>query len=263
MGLPVLFFMVKKTTKTTVAGADAIKSSTAAQLPHYKLTLKCQSPKQKEFVKALKEDKNEICFGIGSAGTGKTFLSIATALSLLKNASNGFKKIVIFVTTCESTKELQLGYLKGELQDKIEPYRQNSINTIEKILEQSGNTNPKELAKELIDKGFIQFDLINFIKGKTYENCICILEEAEDLSREDMKLILTRKGGPTCKMICTGDTKQINRSDLRKNIDKSGLKFSADILGSMEQVAVTTFTNQDIVRDPLLTEIITRFEQNM
>lgn len=255
--------MAKKTTKTTDSVGEAVKQPAHSKLPHYKLSVKCQNTKQKEFVKALKEPTHEICFGIGSAGTGKTFLSIATALSLLKDTSNEFNRIVIFVTTCESTKELQLGYLKGELQDKMEPYRQNSINTIEKLLEKSGNTNAKELTRELIDLGFVQFDLINFIKGKTYENCICILEEAEDLSREDMKLILTRKGGPTCKMVCTGDTKQINRADLRKNTEKSGLKFSADILGDMEQVSVTKFNNEDIVRDPLLTEIITRFEQHL
>ena len=187
---------------------------------------------------------------------------MATALSLLKDSSNEFNKIVIFLVTTESTKELQIGYLKGMLEDKILVYQQNSINTLEKIFKLSGNTDPKTLTKELIEKEIIQFDLINFIKGKTYENCICILEESEDLSREDFKLILTRKGGKNCKIICTGDTKQINRTDLRKNKEKSGLKFSADILSDMDEVSVTTFTNEDIVRDKLLTEIIKRFEEN-
>lgn len=248
--------MARKTTKT------AADSKTENKIPSYKVAIKCQNSKQKEFVKSIKDLDKEICFGIGSAGTGKTFLSMATALSLLKDSSNEFNKIVIFLVTTESTKELQIGYLKGMLEDKILVYQQNSINTLEKIFKLSGNTDPKTLTKELIEKEIIQFDLINFIKGKTYENCICILEESEDLSREDFKLILTRKGGKNCKIICTGDTKQINRTDLRKNKEKSGLKFSADILSDMDEVSVTTFTNEDIVRDKLLTEIIKRFEEN-
>ena len=251
--------MARKTTKQTTE----IVNKQNVNFPSYKLTIKCQNQKQKDFVKQLKDYNNEICFGIGSAGTGKSYLSIATALNLLKDNSNNFNKIIIFLTTCESTKELQIGFLKGELDTKIEPYKQNSINIIKKILKNSGNENYEKITNELIEKEFIQFDLINFIKGKTYEDCICILEEAEDLSREDMKLILTRKGGNTCKMICTGDTMQINRSDLRKNKERSGLKFSADILEDMDEVSVTTFENDDIVRDKLLTEIIKRFEKNM
>ena len=249
--------MARKTTKT-----EAKEIVPKDKIPSFKVTIKCQNQKQKEFVKQIKDNNNEICFGIGSAGTGKTFLSFATALNLLQEKTNDFYKIVIFLVTTESTKELQIGYLKGMLDDKLSVYQQNSINTLEKIFKLSGNTDAKNLVKELIDKEIIQFDLINFIKGKTYENCICLLEESEDLSREDFKLILTRKGGKSCKIICTGDTQQINRSDLRKNKDKSGLKFSADILGDMDEVSVTTFTNEDIVRDKLLTEIIKRFEKN-
>ncbi len=251
--------MGRKQLKQTIED-DSVKS---IKLPKYKIAVKCKNQKQKDFINNLKNREKEICFGIGSAGTGKTYLSIAESLSLLKDTDNDYQKIIIFLTTCESTKELRIGFLKGVLDDKIEPYKQNSINTIEKILLNSGNANAKEITKELIDKNFIQFDLINFIKGKTYENCICILEEAEDLSREDMKLILTRKGGDTCKMICTGDTKQINREDLRKNNEKSGLKFASDILNGIPEVSTTVFNNEDIVRDKLLCEIIKRFEENM
>lgn len=232
-------------------------------LPSYKVSIKCQTAKQKEFAKIIKTPHNEICFGIGSAGTGKTYVSMATALSLLKDPNNDFDKIVIFLVTTESTQELRLGFLKGELNDKLQPYKQNSINTIDKIFKNSENENPKQITDTLINKGFIEFDLINFIKGKTYENCICLLEEAEDLSREDMKLILTRKGGKTCKIVCTGDTKQINRSDLRKNKNKSGLEFSANILEDMDEVSVVKFDENDIVRDKLLTEIIKRFDENL
>ena len=124
------------------------------------------------------------------------------------------------------------------------------------------NAKPKELIEELINKGFIQFEFINFIKGKTFENCICVLEEAEDLSKEDMLLILTRKGGDTCKMFISGDDKQISRSDLRNRRERSGLRFAANILSDMKEVSVTEFNTDDIVRDKLLTEIINKFEKN-
>lgn len=232
------------------------------KIPSFKLSLKCKNQKQKEFANNLKDKEKEICFGIGSAGTGKTYISLSVALSLLKDNENEYKTLYVFVPTCESTKELSMGYLKGELQQKSEPYLQNSKNTIIKILEKSNNAKAKELTEELINKGFIQFEFINFIKGKTFENCICVLEEAEDLSKEDMLLILTRKGGDTCKMFISGDDKQISRSDLRNRRERSGLRFAANILSDMKEVSVTEFNTGDIVRDKLLTEIINRFEEN-
>ena len=89
-----------------------------------------------------------------------------------------------------------------------------------------------------------------------------MLEEAEDLSKEDMLLILTRKGGDTCKMFISGDDKQISRSDLRNRQERSGLRFAANILSDMKEVSVTEFNTDDIVRDKLLTEIINKFEKN-
>ena len=230
-------------------------------LPYYKISIKCLNNKQKEFVNSLKKKEHEICFGTGSAGTGKSYLSFSVALSLLKTNEN-FKKIIIFVPTCESTKELSMGFLKGTLEEKSEVYKQNSYNTLIKILETSGNNNSKEIINEMISKKIIEFEFINFVKGKTFSNCICVLEEAEDLSKEDMLLLLTRKGGENCKMFISGDDKQISRSDLRNRKERSGLKFAANVLKTMNEVSVTEFDVNDIVRDKLLTEIIKRFEEN-
>lgn len=230
-------------------------------LPDYKISIKCLNNKQKEFVNSLKKKEHEICFGTGSAGTGKSYLSFSVALSLLKTNEN-FKKIIIFVPTCESTKELSMGFLKGTLEEKSEVYKQNSYNTLIKILETSGNNKSKEIINEMISKKIIEFEFINFVKGKTFSNCICVLEEAEDLSKEDMLLLLTRKGGENCKMFISGDDKQISRSDLRNRKERSGLKFAANVLKTMNEVSVTEFDVNDIVRDKLLTEIIKRFEEN-
>lgn len=249
--------------KKTIASTETAVKSNTHKLPSYKVTLKCKNTKQKEFVKNMKDETKQICFGVGSAGTGKTYLSLGVALSLVKDSSTPFKKVIIFVPTCESTKELSMGYIKGDLLDKSFYYKQNAINNLTKLLEDAGNPNPKELTNELIEKGLVEFEFINFVKGKTFTDCICVLEEAEDLSREDVLLVLTRKGGETCKMFISGDDKQISRSDLRNRKERSGLRFAAQILGDMNEVAVTTFNEDDIVRDPLLTEIIKRFEAGM
>lgn len=226
------------------------------KLPSYKIQLKCKNQKQKDFVKAIKDLEKEICFGVGSPGTGKTYLALAAALGMLKDANTPFKKIVVFVATCESTKELSMGYLKGTLQDKALVYQQNTLNNIEKILTSSGNSNPKQILGDLINGGFIQFEYVNFVKGKTFSDCICIVEEAEDFAREDMILLLTRKGGNTCKMIISGDDKQISRKDLRGNKENSGLRYSAEKLQDLKEVSVTEFTDEDIVRDKLIKEIL-------
>lgn len=252
--------MAKKQTATLSETSD--KPSRDNKMPHFKLSLKCKNQKQKEFVKQMKDPSKQICFGVGSAGTGKTYLSLGVALSLVKDPNLPYKKVVIFVPTCESTKELQIGYLKGQLQDKMEPYMANSRNVVERLLDDSGNADPKNTVLELVEKGFVEFELINFVKGKTFTDCICVLEEAEDLSKEDMLLILTRKGGESCKMFISGDDKQISRSDLRNRRERSGLRYAARILSDMETVSVTDFEPSDIVRDPLLTEIIKRFEEN-
>lgn len=226
---------------------------------NYKVKLTCKNNKQKDFVNALKDGSKEICFGIGSAGTGKTYLSLATALKLLMTESERFKKIYIFVNPCESVHSLSIGFLKGTYEEKIEPYIQNSLNNIKKILEASGNVDCDKLIGTLINKGIINFEIINYVKGKTFENCICLVEEAEDLSKEDVLLLLTRKGGHDCKFVISGDDRQISRNDIRKNKGMAGLTYAAKVLSVLDEVSVTEFTNDDIVRDKLITKIIELF----
>ena len=227
---------------------------------NYKISIKCKNEKQKNFVKAMKNEEKEICFGVGSPGTGKTYLSLATALQLLKDEKTSYKSIVVFIPCLESVTALKMGYLKGNLDDKTEAYKQNTINNIIKILENSGNTNAKEITSFLIGQNLIRFEFINFVKGKTFENCICVMEEAEDYTKEDMLLLLTRKGGKTC--FISGDDKQTSRNDIKNKKQITGLRFAANVLNTMKEVAVTEFIPEDIVRDPLLTEIIKRFEEN-
>lgn len=253
--------MVKRKAVKTSTETDKGSAEVKDEILNYTVKVSCKNEKQKEFVNSLKDSHKEICFGVGSAGTGKTFLSLMMALKLLKTNSDKFKKIYIFVNPCESTKSLSIGFLKGTYEEKIEPYIQNSINNIQKILELSNNKDVNEIVGTLISKGIINFEIINYVKGKTFENCICLVEEAEDLSKEDVLLLLTRKGGKNCKYIITGDDKQISRDDIRKHKSIAGLTYAANVLKDLEEVSVTEFTTEDIVRDELITKIIKRFEE--
>lgn len=254
--------MVKRKTVKTNAETDKSSVEAKEEILNYTIKVSCKNEKQKEFVNSLKDNHKEICFGVGSAGTGKTFLSLMMALKLLKTNSDKFKKIYIFVNPCESTRSLSIGFLKGTYEEKIEPYIQNSINNIQKILELSNNKEVNEIVGTLISKGIVSFEIINYVKGKTFENCICLVEEAEDLSKEDVLLLLTRKGGKNCKYIITGDDKQISRDDIRKHKSIAGLTYAANVLKDLEEVSVTEFTVEDIVRDELITKIIKKFEEN-
>lgn len=254
--------MVKRKAVKTSTETDKGSAEVKDEILNYAVKVSCKNEKQKEFVNSLKDNHKEICFGVGSAGTGKTFLSLMMALKLLKINTDKFKKIYIFVNPCESTRSLSIGFLKGTYEEKIEPYIQNSINNIQKILELSNNKDVNEIVGTLISKGVINFEIINYVKGKTFENCICLVEEAEDLSKEDVLLLLTRKGGKNCKYIITGDDKQISRDDIRKHKSIAGLTYAANVLKDLEEVSVTEFTTDDIVRDELITKIIKRFEEN-
>lgn len=253
--------------KTSIKSTDSIQNEKAVNKEResvidYKIKLSCKNNRQKDFVNSLKDNSKEICFGVGAAGTGKTYLSLATSLKLLITESERFKKIFIFVNPCESTHSLSIGFLKGTYEEKIEPYIQNALNNIRKILEASGNTDCDCLLGNLITKGIINFEIINYVKGKTFENCICLVEEAEDLSKDDILLLLTRKGGHDCKFVINGDDKQISRTDIRKNKSIEGLNYAARVLSPLDEVAVTEFTNDDIVRDKLITKIIELFSKN-
>lgn len=253
--------MAKKRVIKTTNETENVQLESKKSLLNYTVKLTCKNEKQKQFINAVKNNQKEICFGVGSAGTGKTYLSLAIALKLLKTNSDKFKKIYIFVNPCESTRSLSIGFLKGTFEEKIEPYIQNSINNIQKILESSNNKETNKTIGELLANKIINFEVINFVKGKTFEDCICIVEEAEDLSKEDVLLLLTRKGGKNCKYIITGDDKQISRDDIRKRKSIAGLTYAANVLKDLEEVSVTEFTTEDIVRDELITKIIKKFEE--
>lgn len=225
---------------------------------NYKVDIKCKNQKQKDFLNELKNKKKQICLGIGSAGTGKSFISLSYALKELKEQR--FDNIIIIVPTAPAGGvDLGLGFLKGELEDKTRPYKEADKDTIEKILKLSGNGDSKVAASILINSGFIKYEFINFILGKTFDNSLILVNEAEQYTKDNMKLLLTRMGDKS-KIVITGDCEQVNRRDIVKGKEKCGLEFVTERLSDMEEVGVTEFKREDIVRNPLITKILDRLD---
>ena len=234
-----------------INGEDIVSASSLKAL-NYKLDIKCKNEKQKEFLKSLKDKKHQICFASGAAGAGKSYISLAYALSALKDGGNQFDKIIIIIPTCPAG-NMDIGLLKGSYEDKIRPYLEADTYTMEKILKNSGNGSPSDSVRVLINSGYIDYQLVNFARGKTFDNCIVLINEAENYSREEMLLLLTRMG-ENSKFIISGDPIQKDRRDLKKNGD--GLTYAIEHLEKLEETGVTTFTNEDIVRNPLISKIL-------
>lgn len=224
----------------------------------FKVDIKCKNKKQKEFLQMLKDPKHEICFGIGSAGSGKSYLSLGFALSQLKDPSTPYEKIIILVPTCEAG-AMSLGFLKGTLLEKIGPYLEADSYTMEKILNNSGNVGSKNIINSLIGNGYINYEVVNFARGKTFDNSLILINEAENYSKEEMLLLLTRVG-ENSKIIITGDLKQLDRKDIKKSKTDCGLEHATKQLQEMSEVGVVEFHDEDIVRNPLISKILERWD---
>lgn len=224
-----------------------------------KLDIKCKNEKQKEFLNQLKDDSKEIVIGCGAAGCGKSFISLSYALKAIKEG-NAEKIVMIIPTAPAGGKDLDLGLLKGTLEDKTNPYLNADKDTIKKILKLGGTQDYEFTTNALINGGYIQYEFINFLLGKTIDNAIILLNEAEQYTKENMRLILTRIGENT-KLVITGDSRQVNRRDIVNKKSESGLDFVAKNLSVLNEVAVTEFTEEDIVRNPLITKILKIFDK--
>lgn len=189
---------------------------------------------------------NDLLFAIGPAGSGKTFTAIALAVKSLKNKE--VKKIVLSRPAVEAGEKL--GFLPGDMKEKIDPYLQPLYDALEEML-------PHQKLNEYIEKGVIQIAPLAFMRGRTLSNAVVILDEAQNTSVAQIKMFLTRLGFGG-KMIVTGDLTQV---DLPVQ-QKSGLRDAIEKLQDVEGVSVINFGQKDIVRHPLVTKIINAYECN-
>lgn len=205
--------------------------------PIYAKTLK-----QLEYVNSL--SKHDLIFSIGSAGTGKTYLAVCYAVNEMKKGN--VEKIILTRPAVEAGESL--GFLPGDLKEKVDPYLRPLYDALYDML---GADN----VDDLIEKQKIEIAPLAYMRGRTLENAIIILDEAQNATLDQLKMFLTRLGFKS-KMIITGDITQI---DLPLN-KKSGLKISAELLKDIEEVGYIVFDKFDVVRHPLVGKIIERFE---
>lgn len=197
---------------------------------------------QKEYYYALKN--NDVVFGIGPAGTGKTYLAVVFAVDALKN--NLVKKIVLTRPAVEAGENL--GFLPGDLKEKVDPYLRPLYDALHDML-------GVEQTERLIEKGVIEIAPLAYMRGRTLEDAYVILDEAQNTTDNQMKMFLTRLGFNS-KMIITGDVTQI---DLPRGVE-SGLVRAMDILNNVKGISFIHLTAMDVVRHPVVQRIIERYE---
>lgn len=196
---------------------------------------------QLAFIKAIEE--KPVVFGIGPAGTGKTFLAVIYAVSALKRGD--VKRIVLTRPAVEAGENL--GFLPGDLKEKVDPYLTPLYDALHDML---GN----EQTEKLIEKGVIEIAPLAYMRGRTLNDAFVLLDEAQNTTASQMKMFLTRLGFRS-HMIITGDVSQI---DLQKNV-QSGLVQSAHILEGLEDIAIIRLISEDVVRNPIVQKIIERY----
>ena len=205
--------------------------------------IKARTENQRRLIEAY--DKNDMVFAVGPAGTGKTYLSIALAVKALKEKSA--KKIILSRPAVEAGEKL--GFLPGDMKDKIDPYLQPLYDALEDMLRQVK-------LQDMLEKHIIQIAPLAFMRGRTLSDAVVILDEAQNTTPAQIRMFLTRMGWNT-KMIITGDMTQI---DLPHS-QKSGLIEALHILNNVEGIGVVNLDRSDIVRHKLVTRIVNAYER--
>jgi phosphate starvation-inducible PhoH-like protein len=208
-------------------------------LTKVKVELKAKNPNQKLFASFIEDKEIVICSG--PAGTGKTYVACAQALKLFKNDQR-YKKIYI-VKSVTTLKDEEIGFLKGTLDEKMEPYIYSFIHNFEKIVGRS-------ITKTLRDNGSIEVMPIAFLRGINFDDCIVLIDECQNITHDNMRTIMTRIGS-NCKMIFLGDTGQIDLK-MKKN---SSLPMIMEKFSKVEEFGCIALSDEDIVRNPLIKKI--------
>lgn len=220
--------------------ADAIKDVVVYSISGR--PIKSRSENQQKLIESY--NTSDLVFAVGPAGTGKTYLSIALAVKALKEKAA--KKIILSRPAVEAGEKL--GFLPGDMKDKIDPYLQPLYDSLEDMI-------PAVKLQDMMEKHIIQIAPLAFMRGRTLSDAVVILDEAQNTTPAQIRMFLTRMGWNT-KMIITGDMTQI---DLPHE-QKSGLKEALRILGDVEGISVVELGKKDIVRHKLVTRIVNAYE---
>jgi phosphate starvation-inducible protein PhoH and related proteins len=208
-----------------------------------KKNVKPYSPAQAKYIEAL--SRNEVCFALGPAGTGKTYLAVAMAVALF--TSQRVEKIILSRPAVEAGEKL--GFLPGDLKEKIDPYLRPLYDALYDMM-------PAEKLQRYMETGEIEIAPLAFMRGRTLANAIVILDEAQNTTPTQMKMFLTRLG-ENSRMIITGD---LSQTDLPKDV-KSGLGDVIRKVEGIEGIGVVRFADGDVVRHPLAQKIIKAYDE--
>jgi phosphate starvation-inducible PhoH-like protein len=202
-----------------------------------------RSAGQRAYVHALRA--HDIVFGVGPAGTGKTYMAMAMAVAALKRGD--VKRIILTRPAVEAGEKL--GFLPGDLSEKVDPYLRPLYDALADMI-------PQDRVVRLLEKQVIEVAPLAFMRGRTLDRAYVVLDEAQNTTREQMKMFLTRMGNGS-RMVITGDVTQI---DLPRRSD-SGMVEGLRILEGVEWIGVVHLTSRDVVRHPLVAEIIDAYAQ--
>ncbi len=206
-------------------------------------TVKCKTLGQKKYVEALR--RSDLVIGVGPAGTGKTYLAVAIAVLAYKNKE--VDRIILTRPAVEAGEKL--GFLPGDLQNKVDPYLRPLYDALQEFL-------GMETYRNLLERGVIEIAPLAYMRGRTLNNAYIILDEAQNCSNEQMKMFLTRFGEGS-RVIVTGDVTQIDLPEKRK----SGLVHALRVLRDVEGVSISYLTHKDVVRHELVQRIIQAYER--
>ncbi|NVP54808.1 PhoH family protein [Mycoplana rhizolycopersici] len=215
---------------------------TMAQISTRKKTIAARTPMQDAYIRAL--ERSELVFGVGPAGTGKTYLAVAYAAQLLERGA--VDRIVLSRPAVEAGE--RLGFLPGDMKEKVDPYLRPLYDALYDMM-------PGDKVERAITAGVIEIAPLAFMRGRTLANAAVILDEAQNTTSMQMKMFLTRLG-ENGRMIVTGDPSQI---DLPRGM-KSGLVEALQILRGVEGVSVVRFKDADVVRHPMVARIVRAYE---
>ncbi len=204
--------------------------------------VKAKTIGQKTYLKAI--SKNSVTFGVGPAGTGKTYLAVAMAVKAFK--SGQVSRIILTRPAVEAGEKL--GFLPGDLQNKVDPYLRPLYDGLFDMLGQ-------ETFPRLLEKGVIEVAPLAYMRGRTLDDSFIILDEAQNTTREQMKMFLTRMGMGS-KVVVTGDITQIDLPAEKK----SGLKDAINVLRNIDDIAIVRLTDKDVVRHKLVQDIVRAYE---
>ena len=205
--------------------------------------IKCKTVGQKTYVDFIR--KNTVVFGVGPAGTGKTYLAVCMAVSAFK--SKQVEKIILTRPAVEAGEKL--GFLPGDLQEKVDPYLRPLYDALQEML-------GLETYGKLMERGVIEVAPLAYMRGRTLSNAFIILDEAQNTTREQMKMFLTRMGEGS-KVVVTGDVTQIDLDG-----KQSGLLHATRILQGVDGVGICELTAKDVVRHPMVMRIIRAYEKD-